>query len=92
MKLASKWGEPKHRDRSDVVAPRDPVLLLNCRECDDIQRLMEEQPRTCFCGKSAGRFNGKEFVTSGPSSMIEIPIEEYDGAAPGERKKWSIRK
>lgn len=70
---------------------RAPILLLNCRHCEDILRLQEDLSRTCFCGKSAGRFIGKEFVISGPSRMIEIDIEEYDGAAPGEARKWRVR-
>lgn len=70
---------------------REPILLLNCRQCDDIQRLHEEMPRTCLCGKSAGRFDGKSFVCSGPARLFEIAIEEYDGAAPGEDRKWKCR-
>ena len=70
---------------------REPIQLLNCRECDDILRLHEEQPRTCFCGKSAGRFDGKVFVVSGLARLLEISIEEYDRAAPGEDRKWRVR-
>jgi len=67
-----------------------PVHLLNCRQCDDIVRLLEEMPRTCFCGKSAGRFTGKEFVLSGPCRTLLIELEEYDGAAPGKPRKWTV--
>jgi len=74
-----------------VSKHREPILLLNCRQCDDIQRLHEEMPRTCLCGKSAGRFTLAGFVCSGPARILEISIEEYDGAGPGENRRWRVR-
>jgi len=75
------------------VKQRAPIQLFNCRACDDIQAALEEVPRTCFCGKSACRFDGKTktFVVSGPVRIIEIEIEEYDRAAPGEDRKWRLK-
>jgi hypothetical protein len=69
------------------------IVLFNCRACDDIQAALEEAPRTCFCGKSACRFDVKlgEFRVSGQARLFEIDIEEYDRAAPGEDRKWRVR-
>ena len=73
------------------MSHRAPIQLFNCRACDDIQAMLEERPRTCFCGKSAARFDGKEYLLSGPVRVIEIEIEEYDRAAPGENRKWRLK-
>lgn len=69
----------------------EPIVLLNCRECDDILRITEGHARTCECGKSAARFAAGTLLRTGPSRVIEIDIEEYDGAAPGEDRKWRVR-
>ena len=75
-----------------VAGHRAPVLLFNCRECDDLQRLHEEARRSCLCGKSSGSIGPHgEPVVVGPARIIEIPIEEYDGAGPGDEKKWIVR-
>jgi hypothetical protein len=67
-----------------------PIQLLNCRICDDILRVHEEMPRTCLCGKSAARYTGKEFSFTGSCRILIIDIEEYDGAAPGKPRKWTV--
>ena len=69
-----------------------PILLLNCRVCDDIVRVHEDSPRICFCGQSAAKFVDGEFVHTGTSRVIEIELEEYDGAAPGEPRRWTVRR
>ena len=72
--------------------PRESILVLNCRLCDDLQRLQEDRPRSCLCGKSAGRLDAHGATrVEGPARVIEIDIEEYDGAGPGEDRKWRIR-
>ena len=68
----------------------DGILLLNCRSCEDIQRLDEDHPRPCFCGKSAARFVGGKWITSGSCRILKISFEEYDGAAPGLVRKWEV--
>lgn len=75
------------------MSERSPIQLFNCRACDDIQAALEEQARTCFCGKSACRYDAKAkvFVVSGSARLLEIPIEEYDRAAPGEDRKWRVK-
>jgi hypothetical protein len=71
--------------------PRAPIQILNCPVCEDFFRLQESLPRSCLCGKSAGRFTGKGFVLSGPARIVEIEIEEYDGAIPGEDRSWRLK-
>lgn len=73
-----------------MASKQPPIQILNCRECDDMLRVLEEMPRTCFCGKSAARFTGKEFQFSGPCRALLIDIEEYDGSAPGKTSKWTV--
>lgn len=67
-----------------------PITLLNCRECEDILRGLEERPRACACGKSAIRFTKTGFVLSGPCRALTIENEEYDGAAPGEKRTFKV--
>lgn len=67
------------------------ILLLNCRNCDDILRLNDDVARSCLCGQSKATIEDGEVVTTGPSRIFEIDYEQYDGAAPGENKIWRTR-
>lgn len=66
------------------------ILLLNCRSCDDILRMDEEFQRPCMCGKSTARFVSGKWMVSGPTRMISISFEQYDGAAPGLSRTWMV--
>ena len=66
------------------------MKLLNCRQCDDVLKLVDKL-RSCECGRSTGMLNGHEPpVTTGPARVFEIPWPEYDQAAGGEWQRWRM--
>jgi hypothetical protein len=66
------------------------IILLNCTSCDDILRLDEDHVRPCFCGKATARFVQGKWLTSGPSRLLHIAYEDYDGAVPGLPRTWRV--
>lgn len=76
--------------QKDPAKRAEGILLLNCRSCDDILRLDEDRPRPCMCGASCGRFSRGAWVLSGPSRILRITFEEYDGAIKGLPRRWEV--
>jgi hypothetical protein len=66
------------------------IILLNCTSCDDILRLDEDQPRPCLCGKATARLVSGKWLTSGPSRLLRISFEDYDGAVRGLARTWRV--
>ncbi len=66
------------------------LLLVNCRSCDDFYRVHTDKPRSCLCGKSSFRVEQGQVVPTGPSRLVAIDWEDYDGAIPGEPRTWRI--
>ena len=65
------------------------MKLLNCRRCDDVVKLVEDE-RSCECGLSHGRLHEGAAVTTGPVRLLAIDWETYDGMAPGETREFSV--
>ena len=94
-------GAPGDRAASDLPlvassaaeqAAVTKLWLFNCPRCDDVHRIVE-RPRTCECGKVTALLdvNGTPVLT-GKGRIWLIPWEEYDGAAPGETRRWMVAK
>jgi hypothetical protein len=70
------------------------ILLLNCLDCDDIVRALDNgAERFCMCKKASIALkpsDGSLRVTTGPARVLAIPYEEYDGAVPDEYKRWYV--
>ena len=67
------------------------MLLLNCRVCDDILRAHDDMPRSCLCGASRTETVNEELRFIGHCRVLEIEVEQYDGAAPGQDRTWRVR-
>lgn len=53
------------------------MKLLNCMECHDVQAMTFTE-RTCFCGKSKGKYvNEVKVEVSGPSRVIGMRNDDY---------------
>lgn len=68
------------------------MYLLNCTKCDDIQRLVQK-PRYCECGECRGAVDstGNHPEVQGfHARLLKIDWEQYDSAAPGEPKTWTV--
>ena len=53
------------------------MKLLNCRACQDIV-LLQEETRTCKCGKSSGRYTSPVLAEyQGPARIIGIKSIDY---------------
>jgi hypothetical protein len=66
------------------------MKLLNCRRCDDVQKLVEQE-RTCECGVTKGSISSKgQLSLSGPGRVFEIDWEAYDGIAEGEERAFGV--
>ena len=71
--------------------PKELVMkLLNCVHCDYIVSLSEDI-RTCFCGRSSGRYTNEVNVEfCGPARILGIPNTDYKGAIPGQDCRWIV--
>lgn len=76
--------------QKDAPTATGALLLLNCKSCDDIYRVHPDRPRACLCGKSTFRIDRDLVMPTGPSRLIAIGWEDYDGAVPGEDRHWRI--
>jgi hypothetical protein len=68
------------------------MKLLNCRECDDVVKLVDKV-RSCECGRCTGVLDTNEItiVVTGPARVFEIPWFEYDQAdVPRDRRGWIV--
>jgi len=68
------------------------MYLLNCTNCDDIQRLTQK-PRTCECGQCLGAVDASgnhPEVQGFHARVLQIDWEQYDSAAPNEPKTWTV--
>lgn len=60
------------------------LYLLNCRNCEDIQRLTEKL-RACECGKTRGQLaRGEPNVEGVYGRLFAMQFEDYDRLGPGE--------
>jgi hypothetical protein len=87
-KVSTILGLDVPKSLSEERSADRAILLLNCRSCDDILRVDEHHPRVCMCGKSTARRVHDDWICSGPSRLLSITFEEYDGAAPGIYRRW----
>jgi len=67
-----------------------PLLLLNCRQCDDILKLVDTGTRACECARSSGTLRAGVAQTEGPCRVLAIDWEQYDGAAPRQPRTWCV--
>jgi hypothetical protein len=67
------------------------MKLLNCRQCDDVVKLVDKV-RSCECGRCTGVLDavGGTLLVTGPARVFEIPWPEYDQAAGGEWQRWRM--
>lgn len=68
---------------------RTPLLLLNCRSCDDVVRLVESE-RACGCGAARGWALNDVMTLSPSARVIVISWEAYDGIAEGESRLFTV--
>jgi hypothetical protein len=63
------------------------LVLLNCRACDDIIRLLEQR-RRCACGASSGQLDaaGEPRIEGRHAELMELDWEDYDAGRGG---RWS---
>lgn len=66
-----------------------PLLLMNCRQCDDVQKVIDTL-RCCECARSSGQLVNGEAITEGPCRVLAIDWEQYDGAAPREPRTFIV--
>lgn len=66
-----------------------PLLLMNCRQCDDVLKLVG-RIRVCECASSSGRESDGQALTDGPCRVLAIDWEQYDGAVPREPRTWFV--
>ena len=66
------------------------MLLLNCKSCDDVLKLVDKT-RTCECGQSSGRLdNETPQVVGALARLLNIPWEDYDSVAAGLERRWFL--
>jgi hypothetical protein len=58
------------------------MTLIYCPECKDILRIVKIELRSCYCGKSSGRFNcsGNSIVIFGEALPIRISVSSFSKA------------
>lgn len=54
------------------------MKLLLCRECGDVIKLQPGTPRSCLCGKSAGRYLDDLSTVEQTEGSISIALHNHD--------------
>jgi hypothetical protein len=68
------------------------MFLLNCKNCDDVQRLVTKV-RRCECGQSSGFLDAmgeQPHIEGDHARLVKIHWEQYDSAVEGEPKTWVL--